>query len=74
MKMRAEIKILIFVMVALLLTGCVGGLSSQGGTAEVGVYMADTGSSVESLSALELERLEKDGEIEEVWVTPQLKK
>ena len=31
--------------------------------------MADTGSSVESLSALELEGLEKDGEIEEVWVT-----
>ena len=69
MKINTKVKLLSFALVAALLTGCVGGLFSGGGTAEVGVYMANTEPSVAALSALGLQDLADTGEIEEVWVT-----
>ena len=64
-----KIRLIGIALVAALFTGCLGGSSFLGGTAEVGVYMAKTTSPVESLSALGLEGPEVDGEVEAVWVT-----
>lgn len=58
-------KLLVLALITLLFTGCLGG-SPGSGTAEVGLYVTDSGNSVGTMG---FETASLDDEIAEVWIT-----
>ncbi len=65
MKRSTRTRLLVLSIAVLFLTGCIGGLSSRGGTAKVGVYITDTGIA----SSLSTQATALTAEVTEVWVT-----
>lgn len=68
MQIKAQVKLLAVTMAMLLLTGCLGGATQSGGTAQIALYFTDTGQSLEP-AVLGVEAAQIGEEITEVWVT-----